>query len=359
MGSMKTQKQIKGQLYFEDKPVFGLDIGRSSLHVMQLERHSGAANVTGYGSAGFDSSAIVDGAIEKPEIVAKAANDLFRHHLIGDITTNRVAVCLPVAKAFTRTIEAPDLSEKEVAEAVRTEAEQYIPAAIDDLYLDYSRVGQGDTVFMVAIPKRIVHSYLTLTRMLGLEAVLFETTIGAGAQLFARDPHNNLPTVLVDFGSESADITVYHGGLTVSGTVACGGEKITRLIMEALDVSEKEATIIKTKYGLGYSKKQQQIITGLKPVLTLLTKEIKRTMRYFEERSNSKDSIAQILVMGGGANMPGLADYLTNDLRLAVRAFDPSSYISFGRLQPFSDSERMSYVTVAGLALTDPHEVFA
>ncbi len=357
---MKNNKgQTKKQLYFEDKPLFGLDIGRGSLRVMQLEYHAGKPKMVGYGSANFDHSAVVNGVIEKPEIIAKAAQDLFRHHLIGDITTNRVAISLPVSRAFTRTLETPDLSPKEIEEAVRTEAEQYIPAAIDDLYLDYSSIGTGDEVFLVAIPKRIVSSYLTLSRMLGLEAVLLETTIGAGAQLFSRDQHQDLPTVLVDFGSESADITVYHGGLTISGTVACGGEKITQLIMGALDVSEKEAVIIKSKYGLGYSKKQELIISGLKPVLSLLTKEIKRTIRYFEERSGSKDSIAQILVMGGGANMPGLAEYLTNDLRIAVRSFDPTSYINFGRLQPISENERMSYVTVAGLALTEPGEVFA
>ncbi len=369
MGSMKNtnvtkatgaaQRQPKKQLYFEDKPLFGLDIGRSSLRVMQLDHLDGKPKMVGYGSTTFDPAAVVDGVIQKPEIIAKAVQDLFRHNLVGDITTSRVAVSLPIARAFTRTVETPDLSAKEIAEAVHTEAEQYIPAAIDDLYLDYSRVGTADEVFLVAIPKKIVDSYLILTRMLGLEAVLFETTIGAGAQLFARDPNESLPTVLVDCGSESADITVYRGGLAVSGTVASGGEKITKLIMQTLGVSEKEAVIIKSKYGIGHSKKQAQIITGLKPVLTMLTKEIKRTIRYFEERSSSKDSIAQILLMGGGANMPGLAEYLTDDLRIAVRSFDPGSYIDFGRLQPISDSERMSYVTAAGLALTTPVEIFA
>ena len=359
MGSMTKSTTY----FFEDKPLFGLDIGHSSLRVMQLDSGSKLPRLIGYGTASIDPSCIVDGIIEKPEVIAKAAQDLFKRNLIGDITTKRVAVALPVAHAFTRTLRLPELSEKETAEAVRTEAEQYIPAAIDDLYLDYSRP-KSDTkneseLFLVAMPKRIVDSYLVLTRLLGLEAVLFETSIGAGAQLFARDEQSDVPSVLVDIGSDSADITVYNGGLLVSGTVAGGGEQITSLLADSLHVTKAEAAIIKTKYGLGYSKKQPQIENALSPVLGLLTKEIKRTIRYYEERSGSKQTIGQIIIMGGGANMPGLSEYLTNNLRVAVRAFDPTAYINFGHLQPINETERMSYVTVAGLGLTNPKEVFA
>ena len=357
MGSM-----AKSKIYlYEDRPLFGLDIGHGSLRVMQIDRAHSRPKLVGYGAASFNPTAIVDGVIEKPEIIAEAAQQLFKHHLIGDITTKRVAVSLPVARAFTRSMYVPNLTTKEAAEAVRTEAEQYIPAAIDDLYLDYShaKVGQkNNELFLVAMPKRIVDSYLTLTKLLGLEAILFETSIGAGAQLFGKDTQKDVPSVLIDFGSDSADITVYNGGLVVSGTVACGGEEITELISKALDVTPKEANIIKSKYGLGYSKKQTQIEKSLEPLMNLLLKEIRRTVRYYEERSESKQTIGQVIIMGGGANMPGLAEYLTNNLRLAVRAFDPTTHIDFGRLQPFSPHERMSYVTVAGLGLTDPAKVF-
>ena len=348
--------------FFEDKPLFGLDIGHSSVRVMQLEADRKTPRVTGYGEVSFDPSAIVDGVITKPETIAEAILELFQHHLVGDITTNRVAVCLPIARAFTRSIEVPQLNDKELAEAVQTEAEQYIPAAAQDLYIDYTQTnttGDRSAVFIVAMPKRIVDSYLTLTRLIGLETVVFQTSSGAGAQLFAHDSQSDVPTVLVDFGSDSADITVFDGGPVVSGTVACGGEQLTKVIAEALDVTTKEAIIIKTKYGLGVSKKQHQIETALSPLLGLLVKEIRRTIRYYEERSDGKHTISQVIVTGGGANMPGLSEYFTNNLRLAVRSFDPTSYIEFGHLQPLGNGNRMSYVTVAGLALTNPHEVFA
>lgn len=352
----------KTPLLYEDKPLFGLDIGHGKVRVLQLQPTKGLPRLVGYGETTFDTSAIEDGVITEPEKVAAAIQELFKHNLVGDITTHRVAVALPSARAFTRSIEVPKLSDKELAEAVQNEAEQYIPAAVDDLYIDYTKVGISDddcSAFIVAVPRAIVDSYVTLTRLLGLEAVVFQTSSDASTHLFARDSQSDVPTVLVDFGNESADISVYNHGPIVSGTVASGGEQLTQAIAKALGVTPKEAELIKSKYGLSHSKKQAQIETALTPSLNLLIKEIKRTIRYFEEHDHNKQTISQVVIMGGGANMPGLADYLTNSLRVAVRAFDPTSYLTFGHLQPFNSSNRMSFVTAAGLASINPREVFA
>ena len=259
-------------------------------------------------------------------------------------------------------MDVPALTTKELAEAVQTEAAQYIPAALDGLYLDYAKVNRGadsGTVLIVAMPKPIVDSYVVLARMLGLEAVMLQTSSSAGAYLFGRDPQSDIPSLLVDFGSDSADITVYDGGPVVSGTVACGSDLFTEAIARELGITEKEAMLVKAKYGLGHSRKQAQIEKALEPTLSLLIKEIKRTVRYYEEHGHEKQKIAQVVTAGGGANMPGLAEYLTSNLRLAVRSFDPTPYIDFGHLQPFNLTERMSYVTAAGLAAINPREVFA
>jgi len=348
-------------LFFEDKPLFGMDIGHGKVRVMQLAPVKHRLHLIGYGETTFEPTAIKEGVIENPEVVAEAIQGLFRHHLVGDITTIRTAMSLPIARAFTRSLEAPKLSDKELKEAVTNEAEQYIPAALEDLYIDYTRVGtdpEKTTAFIVAMPKTIVDSYLTLSRMLGLETVILQTSSGAGAELFGRDPQSDVPSLLIDFGSNSADITVYDRGPAVSGTVACGSELITAAIAQELGVTEKEATLIKAKYGLNLSKKQPQIEKALSPTLSLLVKEIKRTVRYYEEHMHDKRKISQVIIAGGGANMPGLAEYLTSNLRMAVRSFDPSTFIDFGHLQPFNLTERMSYVTAAGLATINPKEVF-
>ncbi len=349
--------------FYHDKPIFGLDIGFSSLKVMQVEQHRQTGHrVTGYGVIPFESDAIKDGVIIDPEKVAKAANELFTGKLVGDINTNRVAVAIPAAHTFTRTLALPQLSKKDLVEAVRLETEQYVPVPIDNLYFDHSvinRTEKGLELIMVATPKKITDSYLQLAQLLGLEIVAIDTTIGATGRLFLKAERSDVPTIVIDLGSLSSDITIYDKTLIVTGTVPGGGDSFTHAIEDALKVSHEEAHVIKTKYGMGLSKKQREITGALTPIIDEMLKEIKRMIRYYEERSGSQQKIAQVITMGGGANMPGLSEHMTNLLRLPVRTCDPWQYFDFHGLQPPHNTEKTMYATVAGLAITNPKEIFA
>lgn len=348
--------------FFEDKPLFGMDIGHDTVRVVQFDTSRKEPRLKGYGAVTFNPSAIEDGVIVKPELIAKSALNLFKKDLIGDISTNRVAVSLPANRALTRAVRLPKMNAKDIAEAVQTEVEQLLPGHADSLYVDYTLLREDEEnieIFVVAIAKQIVDSYLVLTRMMGLEAVLFDTAIGASARLFAHDKQSNVPSVLVDFGAGNTDITVFNKGLIVTGTVAFGGDDITSTIVRTLGVNPREAVMLKSKYGLAKSAVQDQITAAAEPSLSLLIKEIRRTIRYYEQRYTKEPPIGQIVIMGGGANMPGLAEYLTERMRLPVRTFDPAAHIAFGHLHPFYHAERTSYVTAAGLAITNPKEVFA
>lgn len=364
MGSVKkTLKKMPKALVFEDKPLFGMDIGRDTIRVLQFDKiHKYPFRLKGYGSVAFDPSAIENGVIVKPELISKAVLTLFHKELIGDISTKRVAVSLPANHAFTRVVRLPLMGEKDIADAVHAEAEQYIPASTDDLYLDYTRLHQdeeGIEVLLVTMPKNIVDSYLLLVRMLGLEPVLFDTTIGASAQLFSHDKQSDIPSVIVDFGAKHTDMTVFNHGLVVTGAVAFGGDDITTIMVRALGITFQEAVVLKSEYGLARSAVQKQVRTALEPSLAQLIKEIRRTIRYYEQRYTNEPPIGQVVITGGSASMPGLADYLTDQLRLPVRPFEPGSQINFGELRPFFNADSTSYTTVAGLATFDPSEVFA
>lgn len=363
MGSMN--KTAKIPYFFNDKPLFGLDIGPSSLKVMQSTEPSGrpgsGPQVIGYGFTTFDRAAIEDGVVVQPEIIAKAAQELFQQHLIGDITTRRVAIAIPAYRTFTRAIQLPKLKEKEVAEAVQLEAEQYISMPLEELYLDYEVIKQDDEhteLFAVAVPQTIVDSYLDLAQIMGLETVLIEPTLSSSGRLFSIDEQSDVATVIIDFGSRSADISIYDHHVLVTGTVPAGGEIFTTAIKDKLGVTLQEAGLIKTKYGLSLSKRQKEIQQALDPILAQLVKEIRRMMRYYEERYGSTRPISQIITLGGGANMPGLSDYLTNAIRLAVRHTNPWQYFNYKGLQPPSAADKPMYATVAGLSLTKPKEVF-
>ncbi len=356
MGSMNNR------YFYKDKPIFGLDIGYRSVKIMQIGQSKERQRVTGYGFAEFDATAIEYGTIVDFEVIAKALHDLFEKDIVGAITTRRVAFAVPAVYSFNRNMTLPKLETKDLAEAVRLEAEQYIPAPIDQLYTDFQITSKNDkeiSLLMSAVPKKLIDSYLQLSKILGLEIIAMETSISAASRLFVQAERSDIPTVLIDFGSISADITIYHKALAVTGTVPCGGDNFTDLIAQKLKVTKDEAQLIKTKYGLSSSKKQSQIETALAPLLSQLIKEIRRMIRYYEERSETKSKIGQIVTMGGGANMPGLSEFMTSSLRLPVRMCDPWHNLDFNGLQPPSSTEKTMYVTVAGLALLQPRETFA
>ncbi|HEX5743955.1 MAG TPA: pilus assembly protein PilM, partial [Candidatus Saccharimonadales bacterium] len=225
-------KSAKTPVFFHDKPLFGMDIGHGSLKVMQVEERSKASSkdrhhkVIGYGFAHFDKSAQRDGVVIQPEVIAQAALDLFQHNLIGDITTGRVALAIPAYRTFSRALQLPTFQAKEMREAVELEAEQYISMPLEELYVDYEVVKQTDdstSLFLVAVPKIIVDSYLDLARIMGLETVLIESTLNSSGRLFSLDSNSGDPALVIDFGSQSSDISIFDQHMLVAGTVQGGG----------------------------------------------------------------------------------------------------------------------------------------
>lgn len=348
--------------FYKDKPLFGLDIGYGSIKVMQLRSHGDRHEVVGYGVGGYDVSAVRDGEIVEFEKLAESALNLFKKNIIGSINTRRVALNIPASRTYTRTMDLPKIDDNDLEEAVRLEAAQYIPIPIEELYLDFEVIGRtekGVSLLAVATPRKIVDSYMSLSLILGLEPVAFDTSINAAGRLFNRQSQSSdIPAVLIDFGSMSTDITVHDQTSIVTSTFGFGGDTFTDLISNKLSVSKEEAYLIKIKYGVAKSKKQDQILSVLRPEVEKLAKEIKRMIRYYEERSGATKKIGQIITMGGGANTPGLSGLLTDILRLPVRMCDPWEGLELHRLQPPSGSEKSMYMTAAGLALIEPEEVF-
>lgn len=361
---MKTSKTPN---FFHDKALFGMDIGHGSLKVMQVAQHAvksgpkSSPKVIGYGSAHFDKDALEDGVVKKPEVIAQAALDLFKQELIGDITTNRVAVAIPAYRTFTRALQLPRLLPKQMEEAVELEAEQYVSMPLEELYLDYEiakQTADSTELFVVAVPRIIVDSYLNLAQIMGLETVLIEPTLSSSGRLFSVDSNSDDPAIIIDLGSQSSDISIFDNHVLVTGTVQGGGEIFTNSIKNKLGVSADAAGLIKTRYGLSLSKKQKDIKEALDPVLEQIIKEIRRMLRYYEERYGPDRPVKQIITLGGGANIPGLSDYFTNALRMAVRHTDPWQYFDYKGLKPPETADRPMYATVAGLSMVKPKEAF-
>jgi len=349
-------------LFFQDKPLLGLDIGTGSVKVMQVDLSRKKPTVKGYGTASFDPSCIENGVIVNPEPIAAAIKKLIDKGVIGTLSTKRVALSVPASHTYARELFLPHLPTKELPEAIHTEAEQYIPRNLDELYLDYTINEKTDSelhVYTVAAPKNIVDSYVDIAYILGLEPVSVTSSLDATTRLLTAQRKKTEPCVIIDFGTKSADISIFNDYITVTGTVQAGGDLFTEKIMKHLNVTEHEAIALKTKYGVAVSNNQVDIRTAVAPLLQQIVREVKRMLRYYADRSGENDTITHVITMGGGANMPGLNTYLAEQLKLPTDMLDPWQVLDYGKLQPPNITERTIYLTVAGLALTQPKEVFA
>ena len=356
-----------GLSYRRREPLFGMDIGHSSLKVMQLELDGGkdkSPTVAGYGSSHrYAVNSIVDGVIVDYKALSEALHDLFDRRLAGIISSRKVACTIPLSHSFSRPLKLPPMDDDDLSQAVHLEAEQYIPVAPENLYIDYDVVRRDENnieILVVATPKNIVESYMKFLESMGLEPVALEPTMNATARIFGMaDPAHDKPTVLIDFGAEATDIAVYDNTLFVNNTVQGGSNTMINSIAQNLGINREEAFKVKNEEGLKLSGHLRNIGKAVQPTLDNLIREIHKIMRYYDDRvAVGGHKISQAVMSGGGANMPGLSDYLANELGVPVRMLDPWRKINFGTLSPPDELERSMFITVAGEAVLDISEVF-
>lgn len=349
-------------MFYREKPLFGFDIGHGSIKVVQLSMAGKRMVLDGYGTVGFEAEAIRDGEVIDYETVAAATAKLFKDNITGSISTNSAAISLPVSQSFSRVIRLPVMPEKDVLEAIRLEAEQYIPIALDDLYIDYQLIHTYEDsrdYLVAASPKRVVDSYMKLFDILGIDVVVMEPSIMSVTRVVRNSELSDLPTLVIDCGSISTDLIIYDRmSVQVTGTVKFGGNTLTKSLMDSMSLTELQANTVKSKYGLDLSKKQAEISKALEVPLRSLTTEIRKIIRYFEDRGNEQNSkVEQIIILGGGGNLPGFSSYITNALRIPTRLCSIWQHIDFDGLQPPNILDTTMYATAAGLALITPKEV--
>lgn len=366
---------MKTSLLYHTKEIFGLDVGRTTIKVAQVKHaHGNNIQVLGYGYGPFDKTAVKDGEILKPDLIAATINELVSKKLIGKIDTSRIAASIPVAHSYVRILNLPKMPEADLAEAVGLEAEQYVPVPNKDLYIEHhilepfapaqpkpKAVGANPTtaapatlqILMLAVPKRIIDSYMKLYSLLGLEVDAIEPNMFANLRVAEYVCPSEKAKILIDFGAQSSDIAIYDNSVRLTSTVATGGDHITDMIGRALKLDTKQANQLKIHYGIGKSRWQAQLAEALQPILSNFANEVQKMMRYYAEHTENKSSIGQILVMGGGANMPGLADFLTHLTGVEVVVCNPWSKLIVKPLQPPSPSETTIYATAIGLALKE------
>lgn len=342
------------KLLYKDKPLFGLDISQTGLKAMSVD--SKGWTVKAYGNCNLDPTKLNE-AIEKGgAYLSNGIQELMAKHIIGPIHTNRVAISMPTARTFSRSLILPLEAQNDLLPAIELEAEQYIPVPMSELYVDYEiidKTKESIEVLISAIPKIIVDHCLEACETAGLEVVLVEPGMNAVARLLTHTEEGDLPTAIVDINAASTDIAVLDKAIRVTGGISVGGNSFTISIADKMKVTLENAHQLKVLNGLSAGPKQAKITEALEPSLKRIATELRKIMRYYTERISNDTKIEQIIIVGSGSNVPGIGEFFTNEMLMPARVASPWQVLDFGALQQPSRQFKPRYITVAGLASVD------
>lgn len=348
---------------------FGLDISDLSLKIAALRRQGDFFDLASFEEEEIKPGIIKEGEIKDEVALIKAIREALKKTIGEKLKTKHVVVSLPEEKAFLQVIRLPLMSEEDLKSAVIFEAENYIPLPVDQVYLDYQivnplteRLDHLD-VLLAALPKSTIDPYLSCLKSAGLKVKAMEIESLAISRALIKNEISLLPVLLIDAGATRTSFIVYAGSsLRFTSSIPVSCRHFTQIISKALNVPPAEAEKLKIKYGLITDDKngQPNIFESLVPSLVDLVQQIKKHLDYYQSHSfhehltSGDKGISKILLCGGGANLKGFPEFLSEQLKIKVEPGNPWSNIlsdnqkETARL-PFGESLR--YATALGLAL--------
>lgn len=337
---------------------FGLDIGTSSIKMVWMSREK---NITEYTSSiiiptppsGIQSESPLDHQ-EIAKLLSKCVSE-------AKIGTNYVNIALPESQVFTKVIDLPVLSDKELSNAIYWEAEQYIPAQLDTMTLDWSvlhRPPEAKTeekmqVLLVAAPVQLVKRYQNILQLAGLSLVAVETEILSVVRSIV--PQGPSPTSLtMHMGALSTSIAIIKNGMMVFNySIPLGGIAMTRGIAADFGFSPTQAEEYKKVYGLSDKNFGGKVGQAIEPILTEILSEVRKAIAFYNDKYKNESPVSQILLTGGGASLPGIDLFFVQNIGIETVIANPWKLLNVQKVPETLQPHGPEYAVAIGLALKE------
>lgn len=308
------------------KSFFGLDIGYSTIKLVYLEHEKQSGKLLAYGMAPTPKGGMLSEADFDKQSLVEIIKRLCKETRVN---TEYAVVSLPESQVFTRIIEIPAVADKDLANAIQFEAEQYIPRSLSEVSFKWQIINKGDkvkgtntVVILVAAPLTLIQKYIDITRKAGLKIIAMETDLIAQARALVGNNPYSPTTMIVSIGSFNTDLSIIKGGsIYFTRAIASGGTTMTKSIMSDFSLEEEQAENYKRTYGLLEEHFEGKVFNSLKPTLELITNEIRRAISFYQTK-NPNDQVKRVVLSGGSAKLPGLIIYLANSLGTEVQIGD-------------------------------------
>ena len=342
------------------RPLLGLDITTSSIKLIELSMSGGQYRVESYAAEATPQNAVNEKAIVDADAVGEAIGRAAKR---AGAHSSEVAIAISGDAAITKVIQMPrTLRESDLEAQVELQADQYIPFPMDEVAYDFEVLGASekdpDSIDVLLVATRsenveqrraaVTAAGLT-TRIVDVEAFALEN---ACRLMTHQMPDGGIDRsiAVIDFGASSTTFSILRNLKVVyTRDFAFGGQQLTEDIMRTYGLTIEEAGRAKKEGGLP-GNYQSEV---LDPFIDDMTQQVSRSLQFYLASGSGRDQPEKILICGGCANVPGVADVIASRVGIAAEKGDPLGQMKLSSRARAQAVQRdaTALLTACGLAL--------
>jgi len=318
-------------LFKKKKEVVGIDIGSSSVKVVQLKDNNGSFQLLNAGIFPLPPEAIVDNTLMDSSSIATVIKNLVSSL---DIKIKDVVCSISGNSVIIRKIVLPAMPQEELEDQISWEAEQYIPFDINDVNMDFQILSPDSSdpskmnVLLVASKKDIINDYVAVFSEAGMQLSVVDVDSFAVQNAFEVNHEYSSEDImaLVNIGASVMNINVIKDGITLfTRDVQMGGNLYTEEIQKQLGLSSEDAENGKL---LAHESDNEQLRNVILKVNETITQEIRRSLDFYNSTA-SDDRISGVFISGGCSKVYKLIDTITEKIALPVETLNPFAKLKF------------------------------
>lgn len=345
-------------MFGNSKQVIGLDIGASSIKVVQLAQSKKGTELKTFGVLPLAPEVIVDGAIMDAEVVVDTIKQAVKEFKAKG---KYAAISVAGHSVIVKKIIVADMSRKELEGAIETEAQQYIPFDIEDVNVDFQILESNESlesgemaILLVAVKKEKVEEHIQLIREASLDPIVVDVDAFAleNAYELNYELEPDLVVGLVDIGASTMNINILQDGVSsFVRDISIGGDQYTEAIQKEFNVSFDVAERLK-RGQLVEDISQDDVLAIVNTVSDDIAVEIQRSFDFF--RASTMDVAVDKLYLAGGCSLFGGIDrFFEEKLGVQVEIFNPFRNIKVPRRfdKDYIESIAPQAAVAVGLAL--------
>ncbi|MFK8138521.1 MAG: type IV pilus assembly protein PilM [Bdellovibrionales bacterium] len=312
-------------MFFNATKVIGLDIGTSTCKLMELDLKKRSAILR--------SVAIIPtpiGTVSGGEILNSLELSEALSMIVPELNTKRknAAVGMWGTSVVVKKITMPKVEGNLLGEAIKLEAEQYIPFEINEVSLDYQTLdGTGNSemmdVVLVAAKSDTVYRYAEAVENAGLECNVVDVNGFSLANCFEFNYGKTKDVVgILNIGAACTNFVVLHKSNPIFvRDIPFGGVNFTSDIQNGLGVSLDEAEDLKISAGTGKDV-PEEVLQVIGSSMEAYLEEVQRSLDFYMASSNDLN-IDRYFVTGGSVSLPYLIDGLKQNVSPNIEILNP------------------------------------